>query len=149
MPVVKRSTRPITESEIKREWHLLDAKGKVLGRLAPIISNLLQGKSKRTYAPYLDGGDFVVVINAEAITFTGKKGLQKEYDKYSGYQGGRKTLTLDEMMEKKPTQVLNEAVSGMLPKNKHRDPRLARLFIYKGEAHPYSHKIGTVEVPKK
>ena len=105
------------------------------------IANFLQGKSKRTYAPYLDSGDYVIVINASEVKTTGKKGEQKIYDRYSGYQGGRTTTTLHEMMVRKPTEVVREAVSGMLPKNKHRDPRLARLYIFSNAEHPYTHKL--------
>ncbi|QQS43934.1 50S ribosomal protein L13 [Candidatus Roizmanbacteria bacterium] len=137
------STRSIKASEIDREWHLIDVKDQILGRAVGEISTLLQGKSKRTYVPYLDMGDHVVVINAKDVKATGKKGDQKIYDRYSGYQGGRKTLTLNEMMDKKPTEVIREAVSGMLPKNKHRDARLARLHIYEGETHPFAQKLQT------
>lgn len=139
--VVTTQTRSISEKEITRTWHLIDAQNQVLGRIAPEIASLLQGKGKRNFVPYLDMGDYVVVINARGVKTTGKKMLQKEYDRYSGYPGGRKTLTLKEMMEKKPTQVIQEAVSGMLPKNKHRDPRLARLYIYPEANHPYTHKL--------
>ncbi len=141
MAGIKQSTRSIKAKEIDRKWHLIDVNGKVLGRAVPEIVDLLQGKSKRTYVPYLDMGDYVVVVNAKQIKTTGKKGIQKVYDRYSGYQGGRKTLTLNEMMDRKPTEVIREAVSGMLPKNKHRDARLARLYIYEGETHPYTHKV--------
>jgi large subunit ribosomal protein L13 len=141
MPTAKKSTRSTKENEIIRSWHLIDVKDKVLGRCAPEIVNLLQGKSKRNFVPYLDMGDNVIVINAQHIKTTGKKVRQKIYDRYSGYQGGRKTLTLNEMMIKDATKVLREAVSGMLPKNKHRDPRLARLHIYSSTEHPFSHKL--------
>lgn len=135
------STRSIKAKEIDRVWHLIDVKDQILGRSIGEITDLLQGKSKRTYVPYLDMGDYVVVINAKNVKTTGKKGDQKIYDRYSGYQGGRKTLTLNEMMIKKPTEVIREAVSGMLPKNKHRDTRLARLHIFEGETHPFAHKL--------
>lgn len=141
MPTVTKSTQATKAQDITRNWYLIDLDGKTLGRAMGEVTDLLQGKSKRNYAPYLDGGDYVVVINAKNVKTTGKKGSQKIYDRYSGYQGGRKTLTLNEMMSKKPTQVVREAVSGMLPKNKHRDARLARLYIYEGAEHPYAHKF--------
>ena len=141
MTTVKKSTRPISETEISRIWHLIDAKDQILGRCAPEIATLLQGKNKRSHVPYLDIGDNVIVVNADLIKVTGKKNTQKIYDRYSGYQGGRKTLTYKEMMIKDPTKVIREAVSGMLPKNKLRDPRLSRLHIYKGAEHPFSHKL--------
>ncbi|MBP9690922.1 50S ribosomal protein L13 [Candidatus Woesebacteria bacterium] len=145
MPTTTKSTRPISATEITRSWHVIDMQGKTLGREMGQITDLLQGKSKRNYAPYLDAGDFVIVINAKGLKTTGKKGLQKEYDRYSGYQSGRSTLTLDEMMIRKPTEVVREAVSGMLPKNKHRDARLARLYIFADENHPYTHKLQKTE----
>lgn len=143
MPTLKKSTRPISSEEIKRDWHLIDVKDRVLGRCAPEIVSLLQGKNKRNYVSYLDLGDNVIVINAEQVKVTGKKYNQKIYDRYSGYQGGRKTLTLKEMMIKDSTKVIREAVSGMLPKNKLRDPRLSRLHIYSGSEHPFSHKLNS------
>jgi len=136
-----KSTRSVSSTEISRKWHLIDLEGKTLGREMGQITDLLQGKSKRSYVPYLDVGDFVVVINAQDVKTTGKKGAQKIYDRYSGYQSGRKTMTLNEMMVRKPTEVVREAVSGMLPKNKHRDARLARLYIYKDARHPYAQNI--------
>jgi len=135
------STRSIKAKEIDRVWHLIDVKDQILGRIVGEITDLLQGKSKRTYVPYLDMGDNVIVINAKSVKTTGKKGDQKIYDRYSGYQSGRKTLTLNEMMVKRPTEVIREAVSGMLPKNKHRDARLARLHIFEGETHPFTQKL--------
>lgn len=141
MPTTTQSTRATKAEEITRQWHLIDLKGQTLGRAMAEIVDLLQGKSKRNYVPYLDGGDYVIVINARDVKTTGKKGTQKIYDRYSGYQGGRKTLTLNEVMAKNPTEVVRHAVSGMLPKNKHRDSRLARLYIYPGAEHPYAHKL--------
>lgn len=141
MVQIKKSTRPISAAEIKRGWHIFDMAGKTLGRVVPEIATLLQGKHKVAYAPYLDTGDHVVVINAEKVQVTGKKTDQKEYEKFSGYPGGLKTLTFKQMMERRPEDVVRYAVSGMLPKNKHRDQRLARLHIYKGEHHPYSEKF--------
>ena len=136
-----KSTRPVTEKEIDRTWHLIDVKGKVLGRETPRIAELLQGKHKVTYVPYLDMGDNVVVINAKSVQVTGKKELEKEYKYYSGYQGGLKSIPLKNMRDKNPTEVIRHAVSGMLPKNKHRDPRLARLHIFAGSEHSFQNKI--------
>lgn len=136
-----KTTRAVKAQEISRTWHLIDIGGKVLGREVPRITQLLQGKHKRTYVPYLDMGDCVVVINAQDVLLTGKKMSVKEYDSYSGYQGGRKVLTFAQLMARKPDEVVRRAVTGMLPKNKHRDPRLARLFIYAGSEHPYADKF--------
>lgn len=141
MSGITKSTKPVSSKNIKRSWHIIDLKDKVLGRSVAEVVDLLQGKSKRDYVPYLDCGDNVVLINSNYIKTTGKKGAQKIYDSYSGYQGGRKTLTLDQMMERDSTKVVRLAVSGMLPKNKHRDLRLARLFIFKDENHPFENKF--------
>ena len=141
MPTTTKSTPATKAQDVERTWHLIDLDGKVLGRAMGEIVDLLLGKSKRTFAPYLDGGDYVVVINSRTVKTTGKKGAQKIYDRYSGYQSGRKTLTLNEVMSKQPNHVVHEAVSGMLPKNKHRDARLARLYIFEGAEHPYAHKF--------
>jgi len=135
------STRSVKAQEIQRDWHLIDVKGRILGREISRITELLQGKHKRSYVPYLDMGDNVVVINAARVEVTGKKESQKEYDRYSGYQGGRKVFTYAEMMKKDPEKVIRHAVAGMLPKNKHRDPRLARLFVFTGAEHPYGDKL--------
>jgi len=128
-------------SEIDRKWHIIDAKNAVLGRAVSEITSLLQGKYKRSYVPYLDCGDNVVVINAANIAVTGNKGAQKEYNAYSGFPGGRKVRTFDELMKISPEKVIRNAVSGMLPKNKHRDERLGRLFIFDDAKHPYADKV--------
>jgi large subunit ribosomal protein L13 len=138
---VLKSTRPITEKEINREWHLIDVNGKVVGREVPRIVELLQGKHKVTYAPYLDMGDNVVVINVKGVKMTGKKEQEKEYLYYSGYQGGQKTVTFKRMKIEKPGEIIRHAVTGMLPKNKLRDKRLARLHVYEGDVHPFADKF--------
>ena len=141
MTNITQTTRSIKASEIKRNWHIFDAKNMVLGRTATQIAKLLQGKHKRDYVPYLDCGDHVVVINAAAVQLTGSKSSQKQYDSYSGYPGGRSVKTYEELMKQSPEKVIRAAVSGMLTKNKHRDPRLARLFVFNDERHPYAHKF--------
>lgn len=133
-----KQTKPISINEIKRNWYLIDVKDKVLGRVAPKIAWLLQGKNKSNYVSYLDNGDYVVVINAEKVKFTGKKLDQKIYTHYTGYPGGLKTITLKELMKKSPEKVVINAVSGMLPKNKFRDQRLKRLFVFKDENHTFN-----------
>lgn len=136
-----KSTKSVSVKDIKREWHLLDVNNKVLGRAATEISGLLQGKSKTTYVPYLDSGDYVVVVNAKKIVVTGKKKDEKIYTQYSGYPGGLRKITFKEMMIRRPTEAVYRAVSGMLPKNKLRDRRLARLYIYPEDKHPYENKL--------
>ncbi|MBI4009543.1 50S ribosomal protein L13 [Candidatus Roizmanbacteria bacterium] len=136
-----QSTKPVKEKEIKRSWHLVDMKGEVLGRAVPRISKFLQGKHKRNYVAYLDFGDYVIVINASKVMVTGKKSGDKIYTRYSGFPGGLKKITFGGLLEKKPSEIIRHAVSGMLPKNKHRDRRLARLFVFPDENHPYKDKF--------
>ena len=106
------------KGEVERKWWLIDADGKILGRLATEIAALLRGKRKPQYVDYLDSGDFVIVVNADKIKVTGKKLDQKKYYSHSGYPGGIKEKTLKELMEKKPEEVIRKAVWGMIPKNK-------------------------------
>lgn len=145
MTNITQTTRSIKGSEIERKWHVIDAKKAILGRMVSEITTLLQGKYKRAYVPYLDCGDNVVIINAAQVEITGNKRLQKEYDSYSGYPGGRKVRTFDELMKISPEKVIRNAVSGMLPKNKHRDQRLARLFVFNDEKHPHLDKVDSTK----
>ena len=135
------STKPVREKDIKREWHLIDASSKIVGRLAPQIAKFLQGKHKRNYAPYLDMGDYVVVINAKKVIVSGKKADQKIYTRYSGYPGGLKEISFSKLLEEKPEEIVKRAVSGMLPKNKLRKKRLARLYVFADENHPFADKF--------
>lgn len=125
------------KEEVDEKWWLVDAQGQVLGRLASRIAHILQGKHKPTYTPHLDTGDFVVVINAEKIVLTGKKPAQKKYKHYSGYPGGLKEVPAEELLKRKPTQVLRLAVRRMLPKNKLGRKMLTKLKIYAGGEHPH------------
>lgn len=134
------TTKATKASEIKRVWHLVDAENQILGRLATQIARLLQGKDKVNFAPYLDGGDYVVVTNAAKVKVTGRKKDQKLYYRHSGYPGGFKAIPLARQMAQDPRQVIRHAVSGMLPKNKLRDKRLARLKIFPEAEHPYKEK---------
>jgi large subunit ribosomal protein L13 len=127
--------------EIKRDWHLIDAKDQILGRMAVNIAALLMGKNKTSFAPYLDGGDYVVVINAAKVEVTGRKRDNKLYYRHSGYPGGFRKLTFAQQMAKDPTQIIRRAVEGMLPKNKLRDQRLARLKIFAENKHQYEDKF--------
>jgi len=128
-------------SDIKREWHVIDASGKVLGRLATRIAGLLMGKHKPIFSRHLDTGDYVVVINAEKISVTGNKVKQKLYYRHSGYPGGLKSISLERMMQTHPTRVIEYAVKGMLPNNRLRAKMLKRLRIYVGGAHPYQGQV--------
>ena len=122
---------------IERRWLLVDARNKTLGRVATRIAKILQGKTKPTYSPNFLCGDYVVVINARYIKVTGKKLEEKIYDKYSGYPGGRKEITLKELMKKNPSKALYLAVKGMLPKNKLRKRMLRALKVYPEDKHPH------------
>lgn len=124
-------------ADIKREWHVIDASGKVLGRLATQIAGLLMGKHKPVFCRHLDVGDYVVVINAEQVRVTGNKMKQKLYYHHSGYPGGLKTITLERVMQTQPTRVIEHAVKGMLPHTRLRASMMKRLRIFAGDEHPY------------
>jgi large subunit ribosomal protein L13 len=128
-------------SEIKRNWHLIDAKGKVLGRLSSQIATYLMGKNKRDYSPHMDNGDFVAVINAAHIKLTGKKEEQKMYYSHSGYPGGFKAVSYKQLKETNPQKILKLAVKRMLPENRLRDKRMLRLLISLDERKPDGAKI--------
>ena len=134
-------TIPTKLSDIKRSWHLFDVEGKILGRIASEIAKVLIGKSKPYFVSHLDCGDYVVVINAEKIKVTGRKETQKKYSRHSGYPGGYREETLMELRKRNPGDIIKFAVLGMLPQNKLRDRMLTRLFIFKGEEHPYKDKF--------
>ena len=125
-------------SEISREWYLIDASTLPLGKLAVVIADKLMGKSKVTYTPHTDNGDYVIVINAKNLKVTGNKMTDKMYYRHSGFPGGLKELKLEEVIEKDPSYAIKEAVKGMLPKNKLAADRLARLRIFEGEEHAHA-----------
>ena len=123
--------------EVTREWYLVDAEGKTLGRLATQIADTLRGKRKAQYTPHVDTGDFVIVVNAEKIQVTGNKLDQKRYYRHSGYPGGLRSRTLREQLDRRPTEVLRVAVKGMLPKNRLARQQITKLKIYAGPEHPH------------
>ena len=125
-------------AEIKREWFVIDASTLPLGKLAVVIADKLMGKSKVTYTPHIDNGDYVIVINAKNIQVTGNKMIDKKYYRHSGFPGGLKELRLEEVIEKDPSYVLKEAVKGMIPKNKLAADRLARLRVFNGAEHTHA-----------
>ncbi len=125
-------------SEINREWWTIDAESMPLGKLAVVIADKLMGKSKVTYTPHIDNGDYVVVTNAKKIVVTGDKMVQKKYYRHSGYPGGLKELKLEEVIEKDPARAIREAVKGMLPKNKLAAERLKRLRVFDGAEHTHA-----------
>jgi large subunit ribosomal protein L13 len=127
--------------DIKRNWHYIDLKSQVLGRAATKIASLLIGKDKPYFVPHLDCGDYVVAVNADKISVTGKKRKQKMYYRHSGYPGGFKQIPFERMMAKDSRKVIELAVRGMLPKNKLRDRRMRRLKVFLNEKHPYDDKF--------
>ena len=131
-------------SEIQREWWIVDAGSMPLGKLAVVIADKLLGKSKVTFTPHTDNGDYVVVINAKNIKVTGDKMTDKHYYRHSGFPGGLTDLTLAEVIEKDPSLAIKQAVAGMLPKNKLQADRLARLRVFEGAEHAH-----TAQTPKE
>lgn len=127
-----------TPSDRERSWVLVDASGKTLGRLATQLAAILRGKRKPTYTPHMDVGDFVVVINAEKIAVTGNKLADKRYYRHSGYPGGLKSRTLQEMLDRRPEEVIRKAVRGMLPRTRLGRKQLTKLKVYAGPKHPHA-----------
>jgi len=130
-------TYSIKASDIEREWHVIDASGKILGRLATQVASLLMGKYKPIFSPNLDTGDFVIIINADKVRVTGDKARQKVYYRHSGYPGGLKAVTLEKMMQTNPTRVIEHAVKGMLPHNRLGAAMIKKLRVYVGDTHPH------------
>lgn len=122
----------------RRQWHVIDADGVVLGRLAVQIADVLRGKNKPIYTPHLDAGDFVVVINAEKVRLTGKKETDKTYMTYSGWKGGEKHFNVAKLRETNPEQLIERAVKGMIPKNRLGRQLLTKLKVYRGAEHPHT-----------
>lgn len=133
-------TQSTSEKNIIREWFVFDAQNKTLGRLASEIAQLLMGKKKAYFVRNLDCGDYVVVLNAKDIKVTGKKEEQKSYKRHSGYPGGFRSETLKELRNRRPEQIINRAVKGMLPDNRLGDKMLKRLFIFSGAEHTFTDK---------
>ncbi|WP_038057010.1 50S ribosomal protein L13 [Thermodesulfobacterium hydrogeniphilum] len=127
----------VKKEEVKREWYIIDAKDKVLGRLASKLAYMLQGKHRPDYTPHVDQGDFFVIINADKVKLTGKKLDQKIYWRHSGYMGGLKLETARQLLEKHPEKLIYLAVKRMLPRNRMRKRLLKKLKIYAGETHPH------------
>ena len=122
---------------VEREWHLIDAEGQTLGRLATEIARVLRGKNKPQYTPHVDVGDFVVVVNAEKVVVTGRKAEQKVYYRHTGYPGGLRETSYEVMLERKPTEILRKAVRGMMPRTRLGRQQFKKLKIYAGPEHPH------------
>jgi large subunit ribosomal protein L13 len=146
---MKKKTYITKPKDIKRGWHLFDAKGQILGRMASEIAQKLIGKDKVYYTPHLDCGDHVVVINAADVEVTGRKEKQKEYIRHSGYPGGLKRISYQEQKERDVRKIIEWAVKNMLPKNKLRSKRMNRLRVFKGSEHDYKDKFKVENVKKE
>ena len=129
--------------DIERQWHVIDASGKTLGRLTVQIARLLMGKHKPQFAPYLDCGDYVIVLNASKVKVTGNKARQKTYYRHSGYPGGLKAMNFEKMLQTHPIRVIEHAVKGMLPHNRLGDAMFKKLKVYEGDSHPHQAQIGS------
>jgi len=133
----------------QRKWHVIDANGAILGRLAAQVADVLRGKNKPVYTPHLDAGDFVVVINAEKVLLTGKKESQKKYMSYSGWKGGERYRSVEEVRAQQPDKLITHAVGGMVPKTRLGRVLLTKLKVYKGDKHPHSAQQPQKLVPAK
>jgi len=130
-----------TNKDIERKWHLVDVKGKILGRIATDIALLLMGKNKATFSKHMDMGDNVVVVNADKVELTGRKLQQKSYFRHSGYPGALKEIKFAKLFKEQPEKVIEHAVSGMLPKNKLQQKRMRRLKVFSGDKHPFNNVL--------
>ncbi len=145
--MMERRTWSPRPKDIDRQWYVVDAEGKTLGRLATVIASTLRGKTKPTYAPHMDMGDYVIVLNAEKIAVTGNKEREKLYSRHSGYPGGLTQIALRDMRVKHPERIIKYAVKGMLPKNALGEEQLRKLKVYAGNEHPHaSHKPTDLKV---
>lgn len=137
MDTLSYKTKSENKDSVERKWYVIDAEGEVVGRLCTRIATVLRGKHKPSYTPHFDAGDYVIVINADKVRFTGAKWDQKEYITYSGHPGGQKRTVAKNMMNKKPYVIIENAVKGMLPKNKLGRAMIKKLFVYAGDEHPH------------
>ena len=137
MDTLSYKTQSAKKETVERKWYIVDAEGEVVGRLCTKIATVLRGKHKPSYTPHVDTGDCVIVINADKVRFTGAKWDQKEYLTYSGYPGGQKKKTAKEALAKKPISIVENAVKGMLPKNRLGRAMFKKLFVYEGAEHPH------------
>lgn len=138
MNTLSYKTRSVRSEDVQRRWFVVDAEGEVLGRLCTRIATVLRGKHRPEYTPHTDTGEYVIVINADKVRFTGKKEGVKIYQSYSGYPGGLKELTASEVRSRRPERLIEAGVKGMLPKNKLGNAMYKKLFVYAGAEHPHA-----------
>ena len=138
MDTLSYKTKSANKDTVERKWLIIDAEGEVVGRLGSRIATILRGKHKPSYTPHVDCGDYVIVINAEKVRFTGMKMDQKEYLRHTGYPGGQRKATPRDLLDKKPERIIENAVRGMLPKNRLGRAMFKKLFVYVGTEHPHT-----------
>lgn len=138
MNTLSYKTKSAKKSEVERTWYVVDAQTAVVGRLCTKIAMVLRGKHKPSYTPHCDTGDYVIVINADKVRFSGNKMAKKEYISYTGYPGGQRRRTAQEMLEKKPIDIIEKAVRGMIPKTKLGRQVIKKLYVYTGPEHPHA-----------
>lgn len=149
MDTLSYKTVSANKETVNKEWVIIDAENQILGRLSSITAKFLRGKYKVNFTPHVDCGDNVIIINAEKIQMTGKKWTDKQYVRYTGYPGGLRTRTPEELMAKKPTAVVEHAIKGMLPKNRLGSQLFRNLFVYAGSEHPHeAQKPKTIDLTK-
>jgi len=147
MNTLSYKTVSANKATVNKEWVVIDAEGKVLGRLATVAASMLRGKHKTNYTPHVDCGDNVIVINAEKVILTGDKMAEKEYVRHTGYPGGQRFVTADKLLKKKPIALVENAVKGMLPKNRLGSALYRNLHVYAGNSHPHeAQQPKTVEI---
>ena len=137
MKALMKTTKSAKPAEVEKKWHLIDADGLVVGRVATIIANILRGKHKPEYTPHVDTGDFVIVVNAEKVKFTGNKWETQTYSHYTRYPGGLKTVGANEMLARKPAFILEQAVKRMVPRNRLGRKQMTKLKVYAGPKHDH------------
>ena len=149
MDTLSYKTVSANKETVNKEWVLIDAEDQILGRMSTIAAKFLRGKYKPSFTPHVDCGDNVIIINAEKIQLTGKKWTDKQYIRHSGYPGGQRTKTPQELMAKKPTAVVEQAIKGMLPKNRLGSQLYRNLFVYAGTEHPHeAQKTKSIDLTK-
>ncbi|MDE1190785.1 MAG: 50S ribosomal protein L13 [Arachidicoccus sp.] len=138
------TTKHANAATVQRNWYVVDGTNQTVGRISARIAAILRGKNKTSYTPHVDTGDYVIIINADKVTFTGNKLEQKNYINFSGYPGGKKEEVAKDLLKRRPEVVLERAIKGMLPKNKLGRKMIGKLFVYAGETHPH-----TAQQPKE
>ncbi len=138
MDTLSYKTISAKKEEVTRKWFVVDAEGEVVGRLATRIAHVLRGKHKPSYTPHVDTGDYVIIINADKVRFTGQKALQKNYIRHTNYPGGQRMVRAIDMLDKHPERVIEKAVRGMLPKNSLGRQMFKKMFVYTGTEHPHA-----------